>query len=301
VASRRVAAVLMSRSLALAATLLIVVAACAGSPTPSPSPGGSPGPATGFVLRATLSQALPPTSLFARGPLLVITHDLRVLEQGAVPAIFPGPLLPPILERRLSADGWATIADAARAAGLLGSVTDFTGESMAPGSQIAHLQLVVDGVTHELSGDPIIPPCAPPGCVAQPGTRLAFTMFWSQLTGLDGWLAAALGPAQPFQPTSIALLIGPAPQQVPGLGAAPFVWPLASPPSEFGTAWIDGKNRCGIVTGPDLATIWPLLSRATQLTQWVARPSASATFGITPREMLPGDPDPCAAGGALPD
>ncbi|HXG25873.1 MAG TPA: hypothetical protein VNL94_03355, partial [Candidatus Binatia bacterium] len=119
-------------TLALAAVLL---AACSGagpsqSPTPEPSP-----PADARVrLRVTAVQALPPPATFNWLPSIVITLDGRVLTAGAVPAIFPGPLVNPIVERQISAAGWARVVEAARAAGLLGGASDFTGGQMPPGS-----------------------------------------------------------------------------------------------------------------------------------------------------------------------
>lgn len=279
----------------IALPLAIALAGCGASTGPSAPPSSSPEPtdASGFLLRATISQALPPTATFSTLPALEITADLRVIETGPIDMIFPGPLMPNVQERPLSPEGWTAIVDAARAAGLLGTTTDFTNGVMVPGGQLARLEIVVDGVRYDLRGSPIMPPCAPPGCPTTPGTQLAFAAFWAQLTGIDAWLPGALGPPRPFQAQAVALLVGPPPNQQPGLTEPVATWPLATSPHAFGQAWAQAGYRCGIVRGPELAAIAPLLAHANQLTQWVAAPGASAAFGITPRPLLPGEPDPC--------
>lgn len=274
---------------------MIALAGCGAGGVPSASPNASPDPGGGFLLRATITQALPPTATFSMLPALEITADLRVIEAGPVDMIFPGPLMPNVQERPLRPEGWTAIVEAARAAGLLGNTTDFTNGAVLPGGQVARLEIVVDGVRHDLRGSPAIPPCAPPGCPTTPGTQLAFAAFWSQVTGIDAWLPGALGASRPYQAEAVALLVGPPPGQQPGLTEPVGTWPLASSPNAFGQAWVQPGYRCGTVRGPELAAIGPMLAHANQLTQWVAAPGASATFGITPRPLLPGEPDPCQA------
>ena len=46
-----------------------------------------------------------PNVVFSQIPFFTMLGDGRVIQAGAVDAIFPGPLLPPLLERRLTADG----------------------------------------------------------------------------------------------------------------------------------------------------------------------------------------------------
>ena len=54
-------------------------------------------------------QAVPPLARFGETPAIVITLDGRVLTGGAVPAIFPGPLVGPIVQRQLTPAGWTRI------------------------------------------------------------------------------------------------------------------------------------------------------------------------------------------------
>jgi hypothetical protein len=146
----------MPRSIAhlvVPAVAIAILAACSGTapaPTPEPTP---PADATA-LLRVTQVQALPPGATFGLLPTIVITLDGRVLSAGAVPAIFPGPLVGPIIERAISAAGWAKIVTAAREAGLLTGVGDFTGGVMPPGSVATRLEIVADGRVFVLTGDP---------------------------------------------------------------------------------------------------------------------------------------------------
>ena len=59
--------------------------------------------------------------------------------------------------RAISADGQQQIIEQARQLGLLSGETDFTGGQLAPGGQTAHLEMIVNGRTLQLTGlaDPI--------------------------------------------------------------------------------------------------------------------------------------------------
>jgi hypothetical protein len=291
-------------ALAAALALPFLVAACSsGAPaTASPSQPApvlpTPSSAAGAVaIHASWTQALPPRALFGNLPVLVVTADGRVLTQGPVREMYPGPLVAPFVERPISPKGIAALLQAAKDAGLLGPGTDFTGGAMPMGAAAARLQIVVDGVTHDLVGDPNAAiPCPPtqacPGAV--PGTPAAFAGFWYQLLDMAGWLESELGPEQPYVPTSYAVIVGPPPE--PWEGATPVVWPVADPPLGAFGAPVRGEpgTRCGIAAGDLAAALREPFAGATELTQFVATATASATHGLTVRALLPGDEDPCA-------
>jgi hypothetical protein len=235
--------------------------------------------------------------LFGNLPVLVVTADGRVLTQGPVREIYPGPLVAPIVERPISPSGVAALLAAAKDAGILGPETDFTGGALPPGAAAARLQIVVDGVAHDLVGDAgAAVPCPPteacPGAV--PGTPAAFARFWYQLLDVAGWLGPELGPEQAHVPSSYAVIVGPPPEPWPG--AAPVVWPLAEPALGAFGAPVRGEpgTRCGIAAGDSAAALHAPFAGATQLTPFVATSTASATRGLTVRPLLPGDEDPCA-------
>ena len=291
-------------TLAAALALPFLVAACssgapaAASPsTPAPvQPTPTPA-ADGVVIHASWTQALPPRALFGNLPVLVVTADGRVLTPGPVREIYPGPLVAPFVERPISPNGVAALLQAAKAAGLLGPATDFTGGAMPMGAAAARLQIVVDGVRYDFVGDAnAAVPCPPtqPCPEAVPGTPAAFARFWYQLLDMAGWLGPELGPEQPYAPASYAVIVGPPPE--PWEGATPVVWPAADPPLGAFGAPVRGEpgTRCGVATG-DLATaLGRTFAEATVLTPFVATASASSTRGLTVRPLLPGDEDPCA-------
>ncbi len=267
------------------------------APTPVETPGPTPS-AAGVVLRATTTQALSPEFLFASLPLLVITADGRALTPAAQVAIYPGPLLPGVQEQTITPAGIARVVEAARAAGLLGAVGDFSGGAALPGAAVARLTIVADGTTYELSG-PIggAAACsaAQAGCpVPDPGTPAAFEWLWNGLTDLQGWLGSDLAPsARPFVAPAYGILVGPPPSDaMPGNPIR--TWPLKDQPlAAFGAPFAIATFRCGSVTGDAATQLRPALEAANQLTAWVDDPSQSATRSVVVRPILPGDGDPC--------
>lgn len=298
-------AALVTLGLALAVATL---AACGGgsagpsSPAGSSPPDASPAEPTApgtvdFVIHASWTQALPPRELFGNLPVTVVTADGRVLTQGAMIEIYPGPLVAPIIERPITANGVAALLQAAKDAGILVQGGDFTGGAMPLGAAAGRLRIVVDGVAYDLVGDTSAAVPCPPGesCPEPvPGTPAAFATFWYQLLDMASWLGPELGPETDHVPGSYAMIVGPPPE--PWEGETPVVWPVADPPLDAFGAPVRGEpgTRCGIADG-DLATaLRPLFAEATQLTPWVATETASATHGMTVRPLLPGDEDPCA-------
>lgn len=281
------------RSLILPLAASAVMAACgAGGPSPSPSPEPVPDDAA-IRLRITTVQALPPPATFSWMPQVLVTLDGKVLTAGAMPAIFPGPLVAPVIERQLTQQGWARIVAAAREAGLLGLNGDFTGGQMPPGAQVTRLELLADGRMFQLQGDAsrvmqcVAPPCNPP-----PGTPEAFAGFVSRFYDLTTWLGADAGPEQVHAPGGYAILVTTAPDDQ-GMNQAPIAWPLDGGFATFGKAVTNGAaERCGTVSGADVAMLRPALEAATAITRW--RDPADGTFhGLIVRPLLPGDGDPC--------
>jgi len=288
---------------AFAPGLCLVAACSAGTPpSPSASPAASaaspalPPGAADFVIRASWTQALPPRSTFGSLPILVVTTDGRVLTQGPVMEIYPGPLVAPVVERPISPGGVARLLQDASDAGILRPDGDFTGGTMMPGAAAARLQVVVDGVAYDLVGDANgATPCPPTqSCPAPiPGTPAAFATYWYRLLDVAGWLEPELGPEREHTPAAYAVIVGPPPEPWPG--AAPAVWPSDEPPLDRFGAPVKGEpgTRCGTADGGLADALRPLFAGATQLTPFVATASASATHGLTVRPLLPGDGDPC--------
>lgn len=290
-----------ARHLAALGLAAVVVAACVGGgaptspPTSQPTdPSASPTPsAAGYWLRMTTWQPIPPLDLFAVGPTLVITGDGVVVTQDAVPAIYPGPLLPNLVGRTISEAGRATIVAAARDLGLIGARTDFSGDAGLIGGVTGRIELTVDGRPVVLTGRPdahiecITTPCDP-----APGSEEAFGALWTKLLDLSSWLPAQLGPEAPYVPQAYALLVTRAPEDVPSLPQAPADWPLATPLATFGGPVANGTARCGTVSGEDATALRPALEAANQLTPWVEAPGAGDVYRLVVRPLTPGE-DAC--------
>jgi hypothetical protein len=275
--------------------LAALLAACSSAaPSPSPVPDPSAPPDAVARLRVTMVQALPPPTTFKLLPWVVITLDGRVLSGGAVPAIFPGPLVNPVIERRITTNGWAAIVAAARTAGLLGGVRDFTGGVMPPGSAAARLEIVADGRIYDLVGDPNrVMVCVTAPCNPQPGTPEVFGGFVSRLGDLGSWLGPELGPEKLHAPAGYAVLVGQPPAEGQGLAQPVIPWPLAAGFAAFGKPLADGTGgRCGTLTGDDAAALRPAFMAANQLTKW-RDPVDGSFHGLVVRPLLPGDGDPC--------
>ena len=287
------------RSLAVTAVAFVVVACGGAAPTSIPSSPTSapptpviptstpdPGGAT-YWLRMTTWQAIPPQDVFSFTPAALITGDGRYLVPGAVPAIFPGPLVMPLFSRQLSDAGRKQILGGADELGLLSGKLDFAGETGLMGGVTGRIELTVDGRLVTLTGIP-----EADGAL-EPGSPAAFAELWRRIASLPETLASELGPEEAYTPAAYAILVGPPPAPQAGIQGSIADWPLETPLATFGGPVLDGSYRCGLVDGEDAAALRPALENATQLTQWVQDPETSAAFGLTVRPIVAGE-NPCA-------
>jgi hypothetical protein len=227
--------------------------------------------------------------------MLTVADGVLLDGNVAIDMIFPGPLTVLPIARPISADGIAMLVDEARRLGLLGDVTDFTGGQPMPGAQLAQLELIVDGTTYMLTGDPdALSRCGGTRCVADPGTPEAFAAFWQELTMAETWLNAELGPDQQYVPERVALLLtAPTNQSLPNVLVA---WPFDTPLTEAGVAFAgEAGDRCVTLSGDALAAIWPALRDGNQLTVFVD--SAGTQAAPVVRVLVPGDESPCPDAG----
>jgi len=275
----------MSR-LAIVLSLFLLGGCAAATPPASPS-----GPPAGFGLTAWMSQALPPIGAFQSGGALFAIDRGKLIVHGPQIELFPGPLLPNLLQRPISQAGIDAIVDAARAAGLLDGATDLAG-GLPPGAQTGHLLFVVNGVEREVLGDPtrqIV--CITAPCDAAPGTPEAFGQFWAKVQDVGSWLSGELGAETPYVTDRLAVML-----TEPMLDATlkPTVarWPIAGRLSEFGVESPGSPPaRCGIIEGADLAAVLAAFGAANAYTRWTD--DTDAEVGAVARPLLPREPDPC--------
>jgi hypothetical protein len=255
-----------------------------GSATPSAQPSAST--PTGFYLRAWQTQALAPQYTFAWPALASISNGQFIDGMIAVPAIYPGPLWIDPSVSAISSKGQDQIVSTARTLGLLGNRSDFTARQLA-GGRTAHIEMIVDGKTYQLTGSGDAVPTTSPA----PGTPEAFDAFWADVTSIGQWLSSELGPSTPYEPDRLAILAMPPTQPSMGITANEVAWPLAVPFASFGTPLGGEVFRCGVVSGADLATLEPMVKQANQLTRFVD--SAKVKDSLVVRVLVPGEPSPC--------
>jgi hypothetical protein len=201
--------------------------------------------------------------------------------------LYRSPLAVPI-----SPAGIAAIAAEAQRDGLLGAIHSFECPHTAGGGQMAgtgitYLQIKLNGVTHDLSGgcaSPADEQITPGPGGPTPGTYYAFMDFVAKLHNMSGWLGYTLGTPVAWDPVKLVVI-----------ASLPYD-PSASPPDDpspsvnagnaapwlvgdrifdhFGTpydptAQVPNAERCGIVTGADLAAQLPSIKTAHEDTLFV--------------------------------
>ena len=293
-----------ARFVAMPAAAMLIVAGCVSSGASSPSalvgsaspaessspdaiatPAGPP--STGFYLRAWQTQALAPQNTFGWLPAATIADGQYIDGRVAIPMIYPGPIYVGLSARSMSAAGTAAIAAEARTDGLLGATSDFSAGA-APGSILGHIQLTVDGVTHDLTG-PLTSDVSTN--TAAPGTAAAFSAFWNRIGAVGAWLAADLGPSRSYSPASLAVLLVPPADASSGLASKEVPWPLATSLATFGQPFGGSVYRCATVTGSDLATLLPVVKAANALTRFTDQTGTKVS--LQARVLVPGEPSPC--------
>ena len=126
----------MRRITLIAVTLALVAAACGesgatpgtgstvpppttGPPTPvTTNPPATVDPTQRLLVVRRGGGLVPPEFLLGQLPLYALYADGRLVYQGATPAIFPGPLLPAVVQVNIGADGIVDVLAAAAAVGL---------------------------------------------------------------------------------------------------------------------------------------------------------------------------------------
>ncbi len=296
--------------------LTLVLVACSAGGAGSPGPSGSAGPTpsgptgtgqpsggevgAGLVVSVTeVGGFVVPDATLGRLADIAIYRDGRVFQPGAVPAIYPGPLLPPLLQTTVSPAGIQAVLDLARQDGL----ADHDQSYLTPiGADMPDTIITV-----ALNGTAVIGRFSSLGASGsnltdptEVAARAKATDFISHLTGYPSVLTQyQVGQSQPYVPTAVqivARLGDPSAGVEPSmLARQPLVWPLAAPLTAFGqalppTATPLTVGRCGSVAGDDLKLLWPLLEQATGITGFS---SGGVTWKLTPTPLLPGQSDMC--------
>jgi hypothetical protein len=214
---------------------------------------------------------------FVNTPTLLISGDGHAYTQGAVPAIFPGPLLPTVLVRTITEEGIQSLLAVANDAGLLAPAPDYSG-----GDGIADAPNTV--VTLNAAGGSFVHSAYALGIDnPESSTRaklLEVTTAFGDLEKAAG--AANLGVDEPFVPTAYrfqARVVDPS--EITGQDPAPSIvdWPATSSMS------LAGATTCARL---EAGAVGSLFTDAKQNTYFK---DGDVVYQLAVAGVLPGDPD----------
>jgi hypothetical protein len=214
----------------------------------------------------------PPGTIFARSPLALVTGDDRVLTTGPVIAIYPGPLLPNILQRSITPAAVQQLVAKADELGLLADVTYARNDLIADapdtvvditvGGRTYHHQAYALGIDEET--DP---------------ARQHLLEFVNAMTDLEGTVgAAALGTDEPYQPADYLIQATPTDPATLDVDIEPTIvpWPQDAP------VRLADAAECAVLPA-DVAG--PLFADATTLTFFT---DAGVTYAVAAVQQVPG-------------
>lgn len=147
---------------------------------------------------------------FQRSPLLLVSSDGLLITPAAVPAIYPGPLLPQHTVQTISPAGIDALISAAREAGLLTDVTYGSDGNIADAGT-ATVRISVDGVTYSHEAYALGIGAGPRGGSESSPERQALSDFLERLAVPESVIGAEhLGAAEPYQPAAYQISAEPA-------------------------------------------------------------------------------------------
>jgi hypothetical protein len=239
-----------------------------------------------LVLRVSQGGGFVPVEYNLRAlPGISIYGDGRMIVEGPMIEIYPGPALPNLQVRELTEDAVQAILVEARRAGLLGADAHYDYPCVADAATTT-FTAVAEGSTHQVSAYALGPDEAAGDC---PGVdeqaRAELFEFQAKLAGLDDWLpVGSIGSEEPFTADEMRVYVLPY-RGDPELEQPKVDWPLRPELDTFGEPDPNLEDiRCGVVTGEDLATLLPEARSANELTPWS---SDTGEFALIFRPLLP--------------
>ncbi|HRA85534.1 MAG: hypothetical protein IPP16_16135 [Acidimicrobiaceae bacterium] len=261
--------------------LAAFLAACGDDTTQSSSDNSLAGALDEVVLRIGYEGGFVPAGTsFLNLPTVLVTGDGRVFTPGAVPAVYPGPLLQPMFERSITEQGIATLIEMADAAGLLGVAPDYSlpAENMIADAPDTVVAITVNGTTsvHRAYALGIDSPDGGPSTPA----RDNLLRFVTQVTDV----ATAVGSGNVGSEAAFA----PDGYRFQAMVVDPTQWADPAPtivewPADAGAVLAD-STQCAVLAG---AVGDSLFVTATQLTFFQ---EAELVYQLSVAGVLPGDP-----------
>jgi hypothetical protein len=267
----------------LALTLLLLLGACAersgGEAARPASPPEGPGR---LVLQVEHTGGfVTPEMLAGRLPLVSVYADGRVLAQGPVPAIYPGPALPNLQVWQLDADGVQTVVDRAVAAGV--TETGDLGSPPVADAPATRFTLVTEEGTSVREVQALFETPDDGGLTEQQqAVRGELLGLLDLLTAPEGPLGAA-GP-ESYRPEAVAAVVTPwTADPEPELVQPEVPWPGPALPGEPLEPRLE--LSCVVARGAEADAVLDAAAGANALTPWLA--DDGSRWALTMRPLLP--------------
>jgi hypothetical protein len=284
------------------ATLVVSLPACRYlGPGTDPSDDGRIKHLGGDALLLRYEQVggfVPAEYNLTRVPIFSLFGDGRVIVTGAVPAIYPGPILPPLLERRVGEDGIQRILRAALDSGALDQSADWRGAaSHVADASDAVFTLNIEGRSVRVSvyalgigGGETFGLSKEERAVHEALDELA-----NVLAAPDTWLpeGAWVDEWHDYRAEALRLVLRNADSDAEvqdGIGIRLVPWPVAGDPARFGAPTAMDGWSCGVVEGAEVGTWYAALEAGDQLTRWTG---GGHRYAIAPRPLLPDEVAGC--------
>ncbi|MET7421832.1 hypothetical protein [Dactylosporangium sp. NPDC005555] len=283
----------MTQLRALAATLalpLALLAGCGDGQSGGSSGGGVSYAPDDLVLRVDVAGGLVPVAMtVTEVPALSVYGDGRVVTNGPMIEIFPGPALPNVQVQQISTADVAKLVDRAVDAGV-GKQTDFGMPNVAD-APTTHI-MVRTGAGELVSDIPALGIGEDELSGAHRAARQHMQRLVEALTDLPATLGrAAVSESKPFPSAGIAAVAAPWTEMGGDQGVEPqqpVDWPGPALPGE---AYADRPGvHCVSATGEQAALILAAAGKANSRTPWR---SAGSSWQVTFRPFLP-DEATCA-------
>ena len=154
----------------------------------------------------------------------MVTGDGRALSTGPVIAIFPGPLLPNVLQQSITPEGTQTLLALADELGLLADVEYARNDQIADATDTV-VTITVDGTTyrHQAYALDIEPESDP--------ARANLSTFVAAMTDLQSTVGDELGTDEPFVPPAYLIRATPIDLATTTFDVEPTIeeWPADAP------------------------------------------------------------------------
>jgi hypothetical protein len=267
---------------AVATAVLLGLAACGqqgGTATPA-STSSVPAPAEGLVLRVESTGGfVSPAVTAARLPLVSLYADGRVLTEGPVAQIYPGPALPNLQEGRIDQGAVQDVVDRAVAAGVT-ETSDLGSPPIADATSI-RFTLVTDSHTYVREAYAL---WETPGDGAglteeQQAARARLSDFLASVTDP----AAEGGDSAPYTPSAIAAVVTPWTEQQDDPPQPEVAWPGPALPGESTGGLPDVS--CVTATGDQAQALVTAATSASTTTPWTT--ADGTRWSVALRPLLP--------------